>query len=150
MAELNPNIGTEKDPENWSEVHQRVVKAGGYVHKLKGYTNWAIGLNVSQIVKSIVGNTNQVHASSTLATVSIFQIHNQNFISFVNQKLIENCMNFKGIHGIEKDCYMALPCVLNSNGVSQVIKQVLTKSELEKLHNSANIMYKVQNGINWC
>lgn len=69
LAEINPHIGTERDPENWAEVHQRVVKAGGYVHRLKGYTNWAIGLNVSSIAESILGNTNKVHACSTLATV---------------------------------------------------------------------------------
>lgn len=69
LVELNPNIDIERDPENWTEVHQRVVEAGGYVNQLKGHTNWAIGLNVSAIVESILGNANRVHACSTLATV---------------------------------------------------------------------------------
>jgi hypothetical protein len=26
LREINPNIGTENDPENWSQLHQEVVQ----------------------------------------------------------------------------------------------------------------------------
>lgn len=40
------------------------------VIRLKGYTSWAIGLSVATLVQTILRNTNNVFAVSTLVTVS--------------------------------------------------------------------------------
>lgn len=71
LRELNPNIGTDSDPEKWSELHSEVVNSAYEVIKLKGYTSWAIGLSVASLASAILRNTNNVHAVSTLVNVSI-------------------------------------------------------------------------------
>ncbi|CAB1313395.1 unnamed protein product [Coregonus sp. 'balchen'] len=45
LQTLNPDIGTDADQENWKETHKQVVDSAYEVIKLKGYTNWAIGLS---------------------------------------------------------------------------------------------------------
>lgn len=56
-------------------------------------------------------------------------------------------MQFQGEHGIEEDVFLSLPCVLGSNGVSDVIRQPLTDKELGQLRKSAHLMSQVQDGI---
>lgn len=70
LREMNEDIGTDKDKENWGDLHKQVVQSAYEVIKLKGYTSWAIGLSVSQLASAILRNSNQVHAVSTLVTVS--------------------------------------------------------------------------------
>lgn len=53
----------------------------------------------------------------------------------------------KGNHGITDDVYLSLPCVLNSNGVSHIIRQILTPDETQQLQKSAKIMRDVQTGL---
>lgn len=38
--------------------------------KLKGYTNWAIGLSVADLTETLVKNLNRVHPVSTMVKVS--------------------------------------------------------------------------------
>ena len=69
LNRLNPKIGQSDDPENWNEIHERVIKSAYEIINLKGYTSWAIGLSVSTICHSILRNENRVYALSTLITV---------------------------------------------------------------------------------
>ncbi|XP_070497406.1 L-lactate dehydrogenase-like [Chironomus tepperi] len=121
LREINPNAGhEEKDTENWNDCHKEVVDAAYEIIKLKGYTSWAIGLSCADIASSIFDNTNSVKAVSTFV---------------------------QGIHGIEKEVFLSLPCVLNANGIVSVVKQKLSEDELAKLHASANLMDEVQKGL---
>lgn len=43
------------------------------VIKLKGYTNWAIGLSVADLTESIVKNMSRVHPVSTM--VKVWNVH---------------------------------------------------------------------------
>lgn len=70
LRDLNENLGTDKDKEHWNELHKQVVQSAYEVIKLKGYTSWAIGLSVSHLASAILRNSNQVHAVSTMVTVS--------------------------------------------------------------------------------
>lgn len=70
LRELNPAVGTPEDSEKWHELHNEVVNSAYEVIKLKGYTSWAIGLSVASLASSILRNTNNVHAVSTLVSVS--------------------------------------------------------------------------------
>lgn len=70
LRELNAKVGTDEDPEKWSELHKEVVNSAYEVIKLKGYTSWAIGLSVASLASSILRNTSNVHAVSTLVNVS--------------------------------------------------------------------------------
>ncbi len=65
---LNPKIGEPEDPENWNELHERVIKSAYEIINLKGYTSWAIGLSVSTICNSIMRNEKRVYALTTLIT----------------------------------------------------------------------------------
>lgn len=143
MRELNPSIGTESDTENWSELHKEVVESAYQVIKLKGYTSninalytcgnkikrlfnfflgWAIGLSVASLAQSVFRNSSQVHAVSTL---------------------------INGLHGIDKDVFLSVPCILNGNGITSCVKQVLTEEEISKLRASAELMNEVQKGIHF-
>lgn len=53
----------------------------------------------------------------------------------------------QGEQGIKEEVYLSLPCVLGRNGVSHVIRQILTDAEMKKLQESASIMAEVQAGI---
>lgn len=70
LRDLSKQVGTDEDKENWGELHKQVVQSAYEVIKLKGYTSWAIGLSVSHLASAILRNSNQVHAVSTLVTVS--------------------------------------------------------------------------------
>lgn len=117
LRELNPTLGTCDDPEHWNELHRQVVESAYEVIKLKGYTSWAIGLSVSSLANAIIRNVGSVHAVST---------------------------HVKGLHSIEDEVFLSLPCALGENGVRDLVKQQLTEHELAKLHDSAYLMAKVQ------
>lgn len=71
LRELVPNLGTEEDTEKWGDLHRDVVNSAYEVIRLKGYTSWAIGLSVATLSSSILRNSNNVHAVSTLVNVRI-------------------------------------------------------------------------------
>lgn len=74
LRELNPHIGTENDIEKWADLHKEVVNSAYEVIKLKGYTSWAIGLSVASLASSILRNTSNVHAVSTLVQVRYIDV----------------------------------------------------------------------------
>ncbi|EGW03761.1 L-lactate dehydrogenase A chain [Cricetulus griseus] len=92
---LNPELGTDTDKEQWKEVHKQVVDSAYEVIKLKGYTSWAIGLSVADLTESIMKNLRRVHPISTM---------------------------IKGLYGIQDDVFLSVPCVLGQNGISDVVK----------------------------
>lgn len=55
----------------------------------------------------------------------------------------------QGEHGIKEEVYLSLPCVLMANGVSHIVKQILTESETIQLQKSAALMHQVQLGLKW-
>ncbi|KAB0796914.1 hypothetical protein PPYR_10975 [Photinus pyralis] len=120
LRKINPDIGTDKDQEEWAKVHRQVIDSAYEVIKLKGYTSWAIGLSVAALAASILSNSRRIHA------VSVY---------------------VKGHHGIEEDVYLSLPAVMGEDGVSDIIKQSLEEEELERLHKSAAIMHEVQKNL---
>uniref|UniRef100_A0A0K8TLG7 L-lactate dehydrogenase n=1 Tax=Tabanus bromius TaxID=304241 RepID=A0A0K8TLG7_TABBR len=120
LREINPAVGTPEDPEKWNELHKMVVDSAYEVIKLKGYTSWAIGLSCADLASAILRNESSVHAVSTSVI---------------------------GEHSIDKDVFLSLPCVLNANGVTHIVKQILTPTEISQLHKSANLMHEVQTGL---
>lgn len=117
LRDLNKNIGLDSDEENWKETHTQVVQSAYEVIKLKGYTSWAIGLSLTQLVKAILTNAASVHAVTT-------------------------CV--EGEHGITDNVFLSLPCVLGRNGVLDVIRQPLTDVEREQVFKSATLMAELQ------
>ncbi|XP_005998916.1 L-lactate dehydrogenase B chain [Latimeria chalumnae] len=120
LQNLNPDFGADQDKEGWKEVHKMVVDSAYEVIKLKGYTNWAIGLSVADLTESIVKDLSRVHPVSTM---------------------------IKGLYGIENQVYLSLPCVLNSGGLTKVIKLKLKDEEVAQLKKSADTLWNIQKDI---
>uniref|UniRef100_A0A2K5I7L4 L-lactate dehydrogenase B chain n=1 Tax=Colobus angolensis palliatus TaxID=336983 RepID=A0A2K5I7L4_COLAP len=88
LQELNPEMGTDNDSENWKEVH-KMVESAYEVIKLKGYINWAIGLSVADLIESMLKNLSRIHPVSTMVK-GMYGIENEVFLrltSVINQKL---------------------------------------------------------------
>lgn len=120
LQELNPEMGTDQDPENWKKVHKQVVDSAYEVIKLKGYTNWAIGFSVADLLETILKNLSRIHPVSTMV---------------------------KGMYGIENEVFLSLPCVLGSAGLTSVINQKLKDNEVAQLQNSATTLWNVQKDL---
>lgn len=120
LKDINPDIGQNNDPEKFGKIHEQVVSAAKEVVKLKGHTNWAIGLSCSDIIKKIFSNSNAVLPLTVPA---------------------------EGLQGIDVDVYLSLPCVVNASGVTHIIKMILTIEEKEKLKKSAESIYRDQSEL---
>ncbi|XP_051916608.1 L-lactate dehydrogenase B-B chain-like [Hippocampus zosterae] len=116
LRALNPDAGADSDPENWKETHKMVVDSAAEVIKLKGYTNWAIGLSVAELTESIVKNLNRIHPVSTAV---------------------------QGLYGIAEEVYLSLPCVLNGGGVASVVRVSLSHDEVARLRASAGALWEI-------
>uniref|UniRef100_A0AAQ4QJR3 L-lactate dehydrogenase n=1 Tax=Gasterosteus aculeatus aculeatus TaxID=481459 RepID=A0AAQ4QJR3_GASAC len=144
---LNPQMGTEGDSENWKAVHKEVVDGEAYsptsstagtdekdqqneskmkmlehtwayeVIRLKGYTSWAIGMSVANLVESILKNLHKVHPVSTLV---------------------------QGMHGVKDEVFLSVPSVLGNSGLTDVIHMTLKPDEEKQLMSSADTLWGVQ------
>ncbi|CEM05633.1 unnamed protein product [Vitrella brassicaformis CCMP3155] len=114
LRDLNPKAGMKDDPENWGELHTQVVNGAYDVIKAKGYTSWAIGMSVAQVVRTLLRNERNTHVLSVHA---------------------------KGLHGIDEDMYLALPTIAGPVGVQKIIALQLTKDEEAQLQKSAQTLW---------
>nr|O93546.3 RecName: Full=L-lactate dehydrogenase A chain; Short=LDH-A [Patagonotothen tessellata]AAC63288.1 lactate dehydrogenase-A [Patagonotothen tessellata] len=114
---LNPQMGTEGDGENWKAIHKEVVDGAYEVIKLKGYTSWAIGMSVADLVESIIKNMHKVHPVSTLV---------------------------QGMHGVKDEVFLSVPCVLGNSGLTDVIHMTLKAEEEKQVQKSAETLWGVQ------
>ncbi|KAM8973635.1 L-lactate dehydrogenase B chain-like [Pelodytes ibericus] len=120
LQSLDPNVGGLNDCENWKDVHKQVVDSAYEVIRLKGYTNWAIGFSVADLVESIVMDMSRIHPVSTMV---------------------------KGLYGIENEVFLSLPCVLNGKGLTSVINQKLKDEEVSQLQKSAETLWNIQKDL---
>ncbi|XP_077452354.1 L-lactate dehydrogenase A chain [Stigmatopora argus] len=114
---LNPKMGAEGDGEDWKAVHKMVVDGAYEVIRLKGYTSWAIGMSVADLVASITKNMHRVHPVSTLV---------------------------KGMYGVKEEVFLSVPCVLGNTGMSDMINMTLKPEEQQQLVKSAETLWAVQ------
>ncbi|XP_064144426.1 L-lactate dehydrogenase C chain isoform X1 [Loxodonta africana] len=120
LKNLNPNLGTDSDKEQWKNVHRQVVDSAYEIIKLKGYTSWAIGLSVTDLAGSILKNLRRVHPVSTMV---------------------------KGLYGIKEEIFLSIPCVLGQSGVSDVVKVKLNPEEEALFKKSANTLWEIQKDL---
>ncbi|XP_038663516.1 L-lactate dehydrogenase A chain [Scyliorhinus canicula] len=120
LKELHPDIGTDQDKENWKKMHKDVVDSAYEVIKLKGYTSWAIGMSVADLGETIMKNLCKVHPISTMV---------------------------KDFYGIKNEVFLSLPCVIDNNGISDVVKMVLKPDEEKQLQQSATTLWEIQKDI---
>ncbi|XP_004711682.2 L-lactate dehydrogenase A-like 6A isoform X1 [Echinops telfairi] len=117
LKSLNSDLGTEKDQERWNNVHKEVIASAYDIIKRKGYTSWAIGLSVADLVESILKNLRRVHPVSTI---------------------------IKDLYGIKEEVFLSVPCVLGQNGITDVISVNLTPEEEAHLKKSADTLWGIQ------
>lgn len=120
LKDLSEAIGTNKDPEQWGNLHKDVIASAYNIIKMKGYTSWAIGLSVADIVESILKNLRKIHPVST---------------------------KVKGLYGIKEEVFLSVPCILGENGISDIIKVTLTPAEEAQMVKSAETIWKIQKDI---
>ncbi|KAK2103110.1 L-lactate dehydrogenase A-like 6B [Saguinus oedipus] len=117
LKDLNSDIGTDRDPEQWKNVHKEVIASAYEIIKMKGYTSWAIGLSVADLTESILKNLRRTHPVSTI---------------------------IKGLYGIDEEVFLSLPCILGENGITNLIKIRLTPEEEAHLKKSAKTLWEIQ------
>ncbi|XP_075402104.1 L-lactate dehydrogenase A-like 6B isoform X2 [Tenrec ecaudatus] len=117
LKSLNSDLGTEKDQERWNNVHKEVIASAYDIIKRKGYTSWAIGLSVADLVESILKNLRRVHPVSTI---------------------------IKDLYGIKEEVFLSVPCILGQNGITDIISINLTPEEEAHLKKSADTLWGIQ------
>lgn len=99
----------------FQEIFEQVKNAAYEIIQRKGYTSYAVGLAVTQIVQAILRDQNRVLTVSTL---------------------------IDGIYGIENVC-LSLPAVVNRQGVTRIMNFDLNPNEEKLLQNSAQTLHQV-------
>ncbi|XP_003797903.1 L-lactate dehydrogenase A-like 6B [Otolemur garnettii] len=120
LKTLNSDIGTDKDPEQWENIHKEVIASAYEIIKMKGYTNWGIGVSVADLTESILKNLKRTHPVSTI---------------------------IKGLYGIDEEVFLSVPCVLGANGIADLIKIKLTSEEEARLKKSATTLWEIQKDL---
>ncbi|KAK4872854.1 hypothetical protein RN001_014883 [Aquatica leii] len=117
LCSVNPLIGTNCDPENWTCIHQQVINADYELINLKGCVSWAVAGNAVDIIDSILNNTRKVFSVSVAA---------------------------QSYYGICHNVYVSLPCVLGEGGVSEILTLPITDNEHEELLCAVAVIRKMQ------
>ncbi|KAL6848482.1 hypothetical protein ACP4OV_021776 [Aristida adscensionis] len=98
-------------------IRRAVVDSAYEVIGLKGYTSWAIGYSVANLVASLLRDQRRIHPVSVLAA---------------------------GFHGIagEQEVFLSLPARLGRGGVLGVVDMELTEEEARRLRRSAKTLWE--------
>ncbi len=95
------------------KIYVRVRDAAQEIIKRKNATYYAIGMSLVRITNAIFKNEHSI------IPLSVYN---------------------NGVYDIEKDVYIGLPAVVNSEGIHHVVKLKLAKDEMIKLNQSARIL----------
>lgn len=98
--------------EDLNKIHQNVVNAAYEIIEKKKATYYGIGMALNRLVRAILDNENSILTVST----------------YLDNK-----------YG-QKDIYIGVPAVINSNGVRELLELNLNKKEQEKLNNSCKLI----------
>jgi L-lactate dehydrogenase len=108
---------TPGDRQELTAIFEHVKNAAYEVIQRKGYTAYAIGLVVTDIVKAILHNQGRVLTVSGLVD---------------------------GLYGIDNVC-LGLPRVISDRGILKTVNLDLSPREQEQLHHSAQVLQEVCN-----
>jgi len=111
----SPHFGTEE----LNHIFEQVKNAAYEIVQRKGYTSYAIGLAVTDIVKAILRNQNRVLTVSSL----VEELYN----------LPEICIS--------------LPTIVNRQGATKILNFSLNETEEKQLHQSAKLLRDVFNSL---
>lgn len=114
LCDGRPGSPTVDDPQ-LAEIFDQVKNAAYEIIQRKGYTSYAIGLAVTDIVKAILRNQRRI------MTVSRF---------------------VDGLYGLPELC-ISLPTVVDRQGATQLINLSLNQTEQEQLNHSAQVLQNI-------
>ena len=103
--------------DDLEKIHKNVVNAAYEIIEKKKATYYGIGMALNRLVRAILDNENSV------LTVSTY---------------LEN-----GEYG-QDDVYIGVPCIINENGVRELMMLDLNEEEQAKLDNSCNLIKKMR------
>ncbi|XP_069479561.1 L-lactate dehydrogenase B chain-like isoform X3 [Ambystoma mexicanum] len=115
LQDLNPDLSNDEDVDGRKQIHLHIIDSAVEARKMKENAPWALGISVANLAQAVLKNLRTIHTVSTFV---------------------------KGIHGIEEDIFLSLPCILSSSGVSGILRQPLTEAELQQLRRSAAALWK--------
>ncbi|WP_254174660.1 L-lactate dehydrogenase [Planktothrix pseudagardhii] len=101
--------------EELQDIFQQVKNAAYEIIQRKGYTSYAIGLGVTDIVTAILRDQNRI------ITVS---------------------RSVQGLYGLPELC-VSLPVLVNRKGATKIINLSLTETEEKQLQNSCKVLYEI-------
>ncbi|MEH7223553.1 L-lactate dehydrogenase [Bacillus sp. JJ1566] len=101
--------------EDLDDIFIRVRDAAYEIIKSKGATYYGIAMGLARITKAIFSNENAV------LTVSA---------------------HMDGYYG-QENVYIGVPCVINRNGIREIMELELDEEEQKKFENSANVLKKI-------
>lgn len=104
----------------FGSIHKKVVEAAMDIIKLKGYTNWGIGLTCAGIVRAILRNERSVHPLSTL---------------------------IKDLYSLPNEVFVSVPCIISARGIRRAVRMKLSEEESTKFMESADQMWSVCAGL---
>ncbi len=107
------------DMESLENISTKVRISAQQIIESKGATYYGIGIAIVRIVKAL--------------------LQNENCVLTVSSKL-------SGEYGL-KDVFLGNPCIINKNGIKDVLELSLNHSEIKKLHNSASVLSANYHGI---
>lgn len=105
--------------EDLDKIYLEVRDAAYEIINRKKATYYGIGLGLTKIVKTILNNTNEI------LTVSAYLNGEYN----------------------QKDIYIGVPAVINSNGARELLELNLAPENQKKLDNSCNILRELMNEV---
>lgn len=104
--------GREYDQNAMAEIVTKVRKAAYEIIANKGYTNWAIGLVIAYLIRTVRDNQRNVMPVT---------------------------VRLNGEYGINDNC-LSLPTVIGSDGVESIITPKLDEEEMAGIQHSANTL----------
>lgn len=123
-----------------------VLRRAYEVIKLKGYTSWAIGMSVADLVESITKNLHKVHPVSTLVQVRQRRgaVASEGSPAGRTRRSPSSALVFQGLHGVKDEVFLSIPSVLSNSGLTDVIHMRLKPEEEKQLMKSAETLWDVQ------
>lgn len=108
-----------KNVQDLDKIYVEVRDSAYEIIEKKKATYYGIGLGLVHIIQNILNDTNQI------LTVSAY---------------------LDGQYG-QKDIYIGVPCIINCNGVREILELKLDIENQRKLDNSANILHEMMDDI---
>ncbi len=115
----NTILGKSFNQDAMDALFQRVRKAAYEIINRKGYTNWAIGLVIAHLWRTIQDDQNSILPVS---------------------------VRLKGEYGIQDVC-LSIPTTVGINGVGKPVLPALNEQELQALRHSADVLKQSLAGI---